>query len=93
MPLDGPIAPGERESGCDRHEVFLEALGKAGQRGNLARARLRDPRREGVTAALAHEPQKRLAEGISLGDCGCPEAIGQHTAGRPAPASLRGIPR
>src|SRR2546423_1777300 len=64
--LDRSITPGQGEPGGDCRKVFLEPLGKAGQRLNPTRARLRYPRGEGVAPALAHEHQKGLAQGIRL---------------------------
>ena len=68
MALDGTIAPGECEARCDRREVFSQALGKAGERLNPARGRLRDPRLEGIAPAFPHERQKRLAQRRGLRD-------------------------
>ena len=68
MALDGTIAPGEREPRCDRREILPQALGKAGERLNPARRGLGHPRLEGVTAALPHERQKRLAQCVGLPD-------------------------
>jgi hypothetical protein len=75
MALDGTIAPGECEARCDRREVFAQALGKAGERFNPARGRLRDPGLEGLAPAFPHEGQKRLAQCIgrlfrAFGDAG-----------------------
>src|SRR6266566_8218708 len=68
MALDGTIAPGQGEPRFDRREVFLQALGKAGERLNPARRCLGHPRLEGVAPALPHERQKRLAQRVSLPD-------------------------
>jgi hypothetical protein len=66
MALDGTIAPGQGEPRFDRREILLQALGKAGERLNPARRCLVHPRREGVTPALPHERQKRLAQRVGL---------------------------
>src|ERR1700704_4707182 len=66
--LDRSITPGQGEPGGDCRKVFLEPLGKAGQRLNPTRARFRHPRNEGGASALSHQRQEGLAQGIRLGE-------------------------
>jgi hypothetical protein len=60
MPLDGAIAPGQRQAGRDGGQIVLEALGKARQRGNPTGGGLGHPRRERLALALAHQGEKCL---------------------------------
>src|SRR5213593_221447 len=70
MALDGTIAPGQSEPRCDRREILLQALGKAGERLNPARHRFGHPRLESVAPALSHKCEKGLAQRICLRDRG-----------------------
>src|SRR5262245_59084292 len=68
LALDRPIAPGQGEPRCDRLELLPQALGKACKRLNPARGGLGHPGLQGITPALPHERQKRLAQRVGLPD-------------------------
>src|SRR5438128_12520670 len=68
MALDGTVAPGQGEPRCDRREILLQTLGKAGERLNPARGRWGSPCLQLRAPASPHRRQKVLSPWIRLRD-------------------------